>query len=227
MGACESTPGHAVSVAPRCVPAPAHKLPAFSPAGGWGAAGASGVGLLWVHEGAAIHFTGMDISSLHRDGWPHEQPLHASLLRLPAPTICTQCSLQGVKNNLAMKHVPWVLPRNDTLAGTPAPAQQAAGSRKRQTGRPPDLQHFLRGRLYGRMWIQQAHCQLPHTIYSLLTTNRPTTRPSAGPKGRRGDQVGGFTLMNVADLRRVAPLWLKYTEDVRFDPDVSRVRCRA
>ena len=26
------------------------------------------------------------------------------------------------------------------------------------------------------------------------------------------------------DLRRVAPLWLKYTEDVRFDPDVRR-RC--
>ncbi|KAL4524683.1 hypothetical protein Ndes2526A_g06797 [Nannochloris sp. 'desiccata'] len=41
----------------------------------------------------------------------------------------------------------------------------------------------------------------------------------AGPVGRRGDQVGGFTLMNTEDLRRVAPLWLKYTEDVRFDPD--------
>jgi len=41
----------------------------------------------------------------------------------------------------------------------------------------------------------------------------------AGPAGRRGDQVGGFTLMNTQDLRRVAPLWLKYTEDVRFDPD--------
>ncbi len=41
----------------------------------------------------------------------------------------------------------------------------------------------------------------------------------AGPAGRRGDQVGGFTLMNTEDLRRVAPLWLKYTEDVRFDPD--------
>lgn len=43
----------------------------------------------------------------------------------------------------------------------------------------------------------------------------------AGPYGRRGDQVGGFTLMNANDLRRMAPLWLKYTEDVRFDPDVS------
>jgi hypothetical protein len=41
----------------------------------------------------------------------------------------------------------------------------------------------------------------------------------AGPVGRRGDQVGGFTMMNTGDLRRVAPLWLKYTEDVRFDPD--------
>lgn len=28
--------------------------------------------------------------------------------------------------------------------------------------------------------------------------------------------------MHREDLRRVAPLWLKYTEDVRFDPDVSR-----
>lgn len=53
-------------------------------------------------------------------------------------------------------------------------------------------------------------------------SQKPTPAPHCppGPRGRRGDQVGGFTLMNVADLRRVAPLWLKYTEDVRFDPDV-------
>lgn len=44
----------------------------------------------------------------------------------------------------------------------------------------------------------------------------------AGPPGRRGDMCGGFTLMNTNDLRRVAPLWLKYTEDVRADPDVCR-----
>ena len=30
--------------------------------------------------------------------------------------------------------------------------------------------------------------------------------------------------MHVDDLRRVAPLWLKYTEDVRFDPDVRQSR---
>jgi hypothetical protein len=41
----------------------------------------------------------------------------------------------------------------------------------------------------------------------------------AGPSGRRSDQIGGFTLMQTEDLRKVAPLWLKYTEDVRFDPD--------
>ena len=69
--------------------------------------------------------------------------------------------MKGVKNELAMKHVPEVVPRNDTLAG---------------------------------------------------------------PKGRRGDMVGGFTLMHREDLRRVAPHWLKYTEDVRFDPDVSAER---
>ncbi len=42
-----------------------------------------------------------------------------------------------------------------------------------------------------------------------------------GPYGRRGDQVGGFTLMLKDDLRRMAPLWLKYTEEVRADPDVG------
>lgn len=47
----------------------------------------------------------------------------------------------------------------------------------------------------------------------------------AGPSGRRSDQIGGFTLMQTEDLRKVAPLWLKYTEDVRFDPDV-RGLCR-
>jgi hypothetical protein len=35
--------------------------------------------------------------------------------------------------------------------------------------------------------------------------------------------VGGYTLMHREDLRRVAPLWLQYTEAVRFDPDVSPV----
>lgn len=34
-------------------------------------------------------------------------------------------------------------------------------------------------------------------------------------------QVGGFILMHKTDLKRMAPLWLKYSEDVRFDPDVS------
>ncbi|PSC69020.1 peptidyl serine alpha-galactosyltransferase [Micractinium conductrix] len=40
----------------------------------------------------------------------------------------------------------------------------------------------------------------------------------AGPVGRRGDQVGGFTLMQAGDMRRVAPWWIKYSEDVRADP---------
>ena len=49
---------------------------------------------------------------------------------------------------------------------------------------------------------------------------KPRTDTLAGPKGRRGDQAGGFTLMHIDDLRKVAPRWLKFTEDVRFDPDV-------
>jgi hypothetical protein len=47
----------------------------------------------------------------------------------------------------------------------------------------------------------------------------PRDDTEAGPRGRRGDQCGGFTLMKHSDLTRVAPLWLKFTEDVRFDPD--------
>ena len=66
--------------------------------------------------------------------------------------------MKGVSNELAMRHVPQVIPRNDTLAGQP---------------------------------------------------------------GRRGDQVGGFTLMHTKDLERVAPLWLSFTTAVRNDPTVS------
>ena len=33
-------------------------------------------------------------------------------------------------------------------------------------------------------------------------------------------QVGGFILMEKSDLKRMSPLWLKYSEDVRADPDV-------
>eukprot|EP00884_Botryococcus_braunii_P008933 jgi/Botrbrau1/18040/Bobra.0062s0028.1 len=64
--------------------------------------------------------------------------------------------MKGVNNELALKHVPFVTPRNDTIAG---------------------------------------------------------------PLGRRGDQVGGFTLMATSDLKKVAPLWLNYTVAVRYDPD--------
>lgn len=35
-----------------------------------------------------------------------------------------------------------------------------------------------------------------------------------------GLQVGGFFYMHREDLKRVAPLWLQYTEDVREDPEV-------
>ena len=66
--------------------------------------------------------------------------------------------MKGVSNELAMRHVPHVVPRIDNLAGQP---------------------------------------------------------------GRRGDQVGGFTLMNTKDLERVAPMWLSFTTAVRNDPTVS------
>ena len=33
-------------------------------------------------------------------------------------------------------------------------------------------------------------------------------------------QVGGFTIFRNEDLGNVLPLWIKYTEDVREDPDV-------
>ena len=66
--------------------------------------------------------------------------------------------MKGVSNELAMRHVPQVVPRTDNLAGNP---------------------------------------------------------------GRRGDQVGGFTLMNTKDLERVAPMWLSFTTAVRNDPTVS------
>ncbi|EFJ40854.1 hypothetical protein VOLCADRAFT_121680 [Volvox carteri f. nagariensis] len=51
----------------------------------------------------------------------------------------------------------------------------------------------------------------------------PRNDELAGPVGRRGDQVGGFFFMHRDDLSRVAPLWLKYTEDVREDPEAWRL----
>jgi hypothetical protein len=62
----------------------------------------------------------------------------------------------GVNNELAVRHVPEVAPRNDTLAG---------------------------------------------------------------PIGRRGDMVGGFFFLHKDDLKALSHGWLKYTEDVRFDPE--------
>ncbi|KAI8477380.1 MAG: hypothetical protein J3K34DRAFT_398046 [Monoraphidium minutum] len=41
----------------------------------------------------------------------------------------------------------------------------------------------------------------------------------AGPEGRRADRIGGFYFIHRADLKRIAPLWLKFAEDVRQDPE--------
>lgn len=43
----------------------------------------------------------------------------------------------------------------------------------------------------------------------------------AGRRGRRSDMCGGWTFMTRDDITRVGPLWLKYTEDVRFDDEVG------
>lgn len=67
--------------------------------------------------------------------------------------------LKGVKNELAMRHVSNIAPRNDTFAG---------------------------------------------------------------PKGRRGDQVGGPYFMRTDDMRRVAPLWLSTTVEMRQDLEAWR-----
>jgi hypothetical protein len=64
--------------------------------------------------------------------------------------------LKGVANDLAMRHVSSIPPRNDTLSG---------------------------------------------------------------PPGRRADQVGGPYFMLMDDLRRVAPLWLSTTQEMRQDLD--------
>ena len=40
-----------------------------------------------------------------------------------------------------------------------------------------------------------------------------------GPIGRRADQAGAFYFIRTRDLLTIAPLWLKYTEDVRNDPN--------
>eukprot|EP00197_Chlamydomonas_leiostraca_P011661 CAMPEP_0202878240 /NCGR_PEP_ID=MMETSP1391-20130828/31891_1 /ASSEMBLY_ACC=CAM_ASM_000867 /TAXON_ID=1034604 /ORGANISM="Chlamydomonas leiostraca, Strain SAG 11-49" /LENGTH=283 /DNA_ID=CAMNT_0049560401 /DNA_START=177 /DNA_END=1025 /DNA_ORIENTATION=- len=45
----------------------------------------------------------------------------------------------------------------------------------------------------------------------------------AGPFGRHADQVGGFFFIHRDDLSKVAPQWLKVTEDVREDPEAWRL----
>jgi len=63
---------------------------------------------------------------------------------------------------------------------------------------------------------------LKGVINDLATRQVPEIVPrndsKAGPPGRRADQVGGVQAMTLSDLRRVAPLWLMYTERVREDP---------
>jgi hypothetical protein len=59
----------------------------------------------------------------------------------------------------------------------------------------------------------------------LALRNAPEIAPRndelAGPKGRRGDVVGAPYFMSVADARRVAPLWHRFTVKVRNDSKVG------
>lgn len=68
--------------------------------------------------------------------------------------------LIGATNDLAVRHIPQVAPRNDTTGGQPA--------------------------------------------------------------GRRSDQVGGIFIVHQDDMRQYMDDWLSITENVRFDPEVSR-----
>lgn len=51
----------------------------------------------------------------------------------------------------------------------------------------------------------------------------PRNDTIAGPWGRRGDMVGGPYFMHIDDLRKVAPLWLAYTKEMRNDFEVGIV----
>lgn len=77
-------------------------------------------------------------------------------------------------------------------------------------------------------WAISAHFgYMKGVANELAGTHIPEVRPRkdslAGPIGRKSDDAGGFTLMNAQDLRRVAPMWLKFTEDVRADPEAWRL----
>jgi hypothetical protein len=50
----------------------------------------------------------------------------------------------------------------------------------------------------------------------------PRNDTFAGPKGRRGDQVGGPYFMLMDDMRKVAPLWLSTTLEMRQDLEAWR-----
>jgi len=64
-------------------------------------------------------------------------------------------------------------------------------------------------------YLRGVHNELAETHVPQIT---PRKDDFGGPMGRRGDMVGAYYLIRTKDLARVAPLWLKYTEDVREDP---------
>ena len=53
----------------------------------------------------------------------------------------------------------------------------------------------------------------------------PRNDTLVGPVGRHADRAGWWYLIHREDLRLLAPLWLEFTQDVRFDPAVSEASC--
>lgn len=81
------------------------------------------------------------------------------------------------------------------------------------------------GRVYGadRGWAVSLYFgYMQGVANNLSATHVPEIAPRsdtlAGPRGRRGDMASGVVLMHRDDLKRVAPLWLHYSETVRDDP---------
>jgi hypothetical protein len=69
-----------------------------------------------------------------------------------------------------------------------------------------------------RRYLKGSHNELAAKHLPDVTPRADTD--GGQPKGRRADMVGGIFIVHKDDMKEYMHDWVKFTEDVRFDPDV-------
>ena len=133
--------------------------------------------------------------------------------------------MDGVANDLAKRHIPHIAPRRDDLAGPAGRLgdQVAIIIMCRRASRRLPMPWLYASLITAHascapLEVASNHTSMPH-LHRRLAVARQL---SLVIKHALRAQVSGWFVMTTADMRRIAQPWLRFSEDVRLDPEVRQ-----